>query len=178
MYICAKLFDDFRKGFHISASPSNPIACTWRHIQQSKVKAHRNLEQVSDGSEDMHYFLGNQSRRDSKFWGAGKHEVIDSDLADLKKATHEITDLAVYMAGILSAWPKPLQLTRVRSTQSMAFALAAKTKHVFQWVNGWWMCMICLRRSRRYSVFLTESPCAPSSRLDAKSTRYGTLLAG
>ena len=157
---------------------TNPIACTWRHhffgsgdAQRLagiiKVKAHRSLIDVSDDHQDRMDYFGNSLADRYVQKVAQLHGLSDSDASPYIFEFKEVKKILLHMAEVVENWPKPGHLQRIRTESAMAKALATKTTHQFTWVGSWWMCIICLRRSRKPTHVFNDVPCAHESNLES-----------
>ena len=113
---CAKIVVDWLKGMASSSAHTNKLACTWRYSHCNgdtersggicKVKAHRDLADVSDAQEDRNNHFGNKLADEYAAKGALLHGVPQAAAESYLRQAKELKKILLHMAMVLVQWPR------------------------------------------------------------------------
>ena len=136
---CQKVVSDWEDGQEVNCHHRSKLACSWRMIGDSgrdrnianvrKVKAHRDLELVSDKPEDILDFIGNAYADEHARKGALLHDFDMLTEAEYNRQSRKVKKLMLHMATVISQWPAPGNLQKIASEKAMAQQLATRTAH-------------------------------------------------
>ena len=172
---CQDVLSCFGKGLGPAMrSPSSPHADVWRIMRHrygdtltervsavAKVKAHQDLDTVTNSGGDVQSYWGNFHADELAKRGADLHAVDGDDVSAYKVAKTDVTKLARHIIETMAALRQERVSNPAKAPRLPAIPLACssqKMSHEFRWQGRMWICQTCL--------FRTHSPSlVPKSRL-------------